>query len=53
MLWYGIGKQRLGDLTQIMDQPLAEIGFQVALWTFIQGRESFREAWDLMQKNKT
>jgi len=37
---------------ELMHQFLDEVCFQVALWTFAQGRESFREAWDVGQKGR-
>ncbi|GGR16809.1 hypothetical protein [Deinococcus ruber] len=51
MLWYGVTKQRFGSLVELLDQPLCDIAFQVALWTFAQGRESFRDAYETMQRD--
>lgn len=47
-----MSKGRYPSLTQLLGQFIDDICFQVAVWTFAQGRENFREAWDVSQRNK-
>jgi len=47
-----MSKGRYPSLGELMTQPIDEICFQVALWTYAQGRENYREAYETAQRVK-
>lgn len=47
-----MSKGRYPSMGELLRQPIEDVCFQVALWTFAQGRESFREAYDMGQRRK-
>ena len=47
-----MSKGRYPSLMEMLCQPIDEICFQVAVWTYAQGRDNYREAWDIGQKKR-
>jgi hypothetical protein len=47
-----MSKGRYPSLMEMLGQPIDEICFQAAVWTYAQGRDNYREAWDIGQKHR-